>query len=464
MSKERKEKAAKRKAARQERKNVTPDTTVYESTHSENGRVLDAATVTADSNLKPIVAKAEVQNPVGMAGPQSRPVGYPLPKLDPIEGQAVVQNQAGLAESNDGALPRLPEIKGKSVVQNPVGLAGTEKKPVTLSDLLEERRQAARDAKTDAVKMQKYYALTDVFKALGQLGGTAVGGAIGGNMLDSAPVVEGYQPSRGYLDAIESAKQANERLRALDDKAFNLALRDEERSYEQQQKKLDRDFQRDMKKLDAELRAAEADKDFQKRAELQKEMAELQHQHDMEKEELRAKSEKELRKMIIEGNLAEKKISKERVDAQMGKSGSSSSASATGGTPVQTRFTGKKIPVIFKDKTMVDIPSDAYDVIKDSIMGQEIGDEFVDKDNVNRIIRDNPQLFNEYMKILGLIEPTASAQKTGQADIETPINLNSGTYPYYQYVDNVNPANKPSNYVEANPKNGTFEISGYKRK
>lgn len=462
MSTERKEKVAKRKAERQSKK--TSPEVGYPSTHSENGRVLDAATVTADSNLDPLTAKAEVQNPAGIADRQTRPVGYPLPKLEPITGQAVVQNPAGLSEINDGRLPSLPDIKGQAVVQNPSGLAGAEEKPMTLSDYLAEQRANLQKDKTDSVKMQKYYALTDALKALGQMGGSAIGGAIGGNVLDSAPAVDAYKESRGYLDAIENAKQANERLRALDDKAFNLALRDEERSYEQQQKKLDRDFQRDMKKLDAELRAAEADKDFQKRAELQKEMAELQHQHDMEKEELRAKSEKELRKMIIEGNLAEKRISKEIVDTQMGKSGSSSSASATGGTPVQTRFTGKKIPVIFKDKTMVDIPSDAYDVIKDSIMGQEIGDELVDKDNVNRIIRDNPQLVNEYMKILGLIEPTASAQKIGQADIETPINLSSDIYPYYQYVDNVNPANKPSNYVEANPENGTFEISGYKRK
>ena len=85
--------------------------------------------------------------------------------------------------------------------------------------------------------MQKYYALTDALKALGQMGGTAIGGAIGGNMLDSASKVDEYKPSRGYLDAIEKSKKANDRLRALDEKEFNLAynknLREEERAYKQ---------------------------------------------------------------------------------------------------------------------------------------------------------------------------------------------------------------------------------------
>lgn len=453
MSTPRKNKVAKANEEKAQRKIEMPKATIDDksiamgqieqlNTHHDNGRVIDAATVTAEQNTMPqLQAKAEVQNKTGLAG-----------------------NNA----MRKGTLPQLDNIQAKAEVQNPTGLAGNEEKPKSWSELLEERRNALKQEKTDAIKMQKYHALSDVLKAIGQMGGAAVGGAIGGNALDSAPAVGEYKESRGYLDALERAKQANDRLRALDEQGFKLAYskqeRDEERAYAEKQKAEQRAHEAEQK---AEERAYKAKMEEEDRK-FQKEMADYRAKIEQAATEgnlrLKAQLEAQAAEKEYAHEAAMKKLSLEITRLQMGKSGSSSSASATGGIPVQTRFTGKKIPVIFKDKTMVDIPSDAYDVIKDSIMGQEIGDEFVDKDNVNRIIRDNPQLVNEYMKILGLIEPTASAQKIGQADIETPINLNSGTYPYYQYVDNVNPANKPSNYVEANPENGTFEISGYKRK
>lgn len=112
--------------------------------------------------------------------------------------------------------------------------ATTAEKPLTIEELLANQRASIKNEKTDSAKMQKYYALTDALKALGQMGGTAIGGAIGGNMLDSASKVDEYKPSRGYLDAIEKSKKANERLRALDEKEYNLAVRDEDRAYKKQ--------------------------------------------------------------------------------------------------------------------------------------------------------------------------------------------------------------------------------------
>jgi hypothetical protein len=83
-------------------------------------------------------------------------------------------------------------------------------------------------------------------KALGQMGGAAIGGAIGGNALDSAPKVAEYKANRGYIDAFEKAKQANDRLRTLDEKEFNLNYakqqRDEERAYREQIAEAERKF------------------------------------------------------------------------------------------------------------------------------------------------------------------------------------------------------------------------------
>lgn len=136
-------------------------------------------------------------------------------------------------------------------IQNPVTATSAvdststtaEEKPLTIGELLANQRASIKNEKTDSAKMQKYYALTDALKALGQMGGTAIGGAIGGNMLDSAQKVEEYKPSRGYLDAIERSKKANERLRELDEKEYNLAVRDEDRAYQKQLTEDNRSYQ-----------------------------------------------------------------------------------------------------------------------------------------------------------------------------------------------------------------------------
>lgn len=388
MSTPRKNKVAKANEERDKRKIVMPKATIDDkaiaqeqiaqlNTHHDNGRVLNAATVTAEKQQMPqIQAQAEVQNPTGLAGKNAM---------------------------SKGALPQLDNIRAQAEVQNPTGLAGAENKPKTWSDLLAEQREQLKQDKTDAVKMQKYHALSDVLRAIGQMGGSAIGGAIGGSALESAPAVGEYKESRGYLDALERAKQANERLRALDDKGFQLALRDEERSYEQQQRKLDKDYQMKMKKLDAEIRAAEAEKDFQRRAQLEKEILALKNEYEVNMENLRAENEQTIRQMIINGDLESKRIGQETVKLQMTGKGSGNAAG---------RFTGKNKPVLFKGNVTIDMPEDAYKEIRDSLINQEVGGIDVDKDNVDRVIRDNPELITEMLIGLGVLERPESALTT----------------------------------------------------
>lgn len=124
-------------------------------------------------------------------------------------------------------------------------------------EIMKERRKGLVQEKTDAEKMQRYHALTDVFNAFGKMGGSVVGGAIGGDALVGTSTKE-YKPNRGYLDAIEKAKTANDRIRALDDTAFQLQankqLRDEQwaredkkiaeqREYEAKVRQIEMDFQ-----------------------------------------------------------------------------------------------------------------------------------------------------------------------------------------------------------------------------
>lgn len=153
-------------------------------------------------------------------------------------------------------------------------------------DIMKERRKGLVKEKTDAEKMQRYHALTDVFNAFGKMGGSVVGGAIGGDALVGTSTKE-YQPNRGYLDAIEKAKTANDRLRALDDTAFqfqmNKQLRDEQwaredkkiaeqREYETQVRQIQMDFQTERDRLHREWAVA----DMERKREIEIELANLQ--------------------------------------------------------------------------------------------------------------------------------------------------------------------------------------------
>lgn len=172
-------------------------------------------------------------------------------------------------------------------------------------DIMKERRKGLVKEKTDSEKMQRYHALTDVFNAFGKMGGAAVGGAIGGDALVGASAKE-YQPNRGYLDAIEKAKAANDRIRALDDTGFqfqlNKQLRDEQRDYEdkvranqwaREDQKIaeQRDYEDKVRQIEMDFKSQETilqrqweeamrSKNFEEQAKLEKELLKLSNEYE----------------------------------------------------------------------------------------------------------------------------------------------------------------------------------------
>lgn len=224
MSEERKAKAAARRAARKQRNSASVE-------------------------HKPIdVVKPELDIDYTVDKPNELNYDWVKDGKTPNE---VAYTLTGTTENTPDTVANVENIAAGTPVVNTPSVA-TAEKPITIADLLANQRMSLKNEKTESAKMQKYYALTDALKALGQMGGTAIGGAIGGNVLDSAPSVTEYKPSRGYLDAIEKTKKANEKLRALDEKEYNLAVRDEDRAYKKQLIEDERDYK---DKVKAEERA-----------------------------------------------------------------------------------------------------------------------------------------------------------------------------------------------------------------
>ena len=293
-------------------------------------------------------------------------------------------------------------VKTPAVPTTPVATANVEKTK-TFSDYLAEQRKNLTKEKTDAAKMQKYYALTDALGAIGKMGGVAIGGAIGGNVLDSAPKVEDYKESRGYLDAFEKAKQANDRLRKLDETEFQLAYnkqqRDEERAYKAEQDKiareysaaqaeLNRQWQAEQQRITREWNQAVADKDFARQAELKKELTKMEQDFKLK-----------YQKIANAHDTAIKNISKEIVNIQ--NSG------------------GKKVPIGFKNGTGITVPKAYYDDMLEFFIGDDWDGHKVTKDNVKTYIRNHPDKVNAYLSMFGL---GTSAETKTEATEETPNN------------------------------------------
>lgn len=363
-----------------------------------------------------------------------------LNKIEPVQGKATVNNGP-----RGSVIPDVVPVQGKAVAMNqeqasvPVNPAT---KPLTLSDMLAPLRNSIVKEKTDAAKMQQYYALADAFSALGKMGGAAIGGAIGGNALDSAPNVGEYKESRGYLDAFERAKQANDRLRALDEKAFSLALRDEERSYRQQEAKLDREYRRQMAILENDLRAAQAKKNAELELEVKTKIENLTHQHDMDLANLRGQQA-----------IEEKKLSKEIVDSQMaGRNGGNSSNGGVIGKDI--------IPVRFSNREVVNIPAGYYDLIANSLIDRDINGVYVDKTNVNRVIEDNPDLIKEYLVDYGLmeapaVEPVSAKNEASEESVPKKKTLKERAAEYGKLAGTI----VPGTYNGLNQKNSSTDTA-----
>lgn len=315
-------------------------------------------------------------------------------------------------------------------------------KPATFSDMLAPLRASAIQDKTDAQKMQKYYALTDALGALGKMGGAAIGGAIGGNVLDSAPAVGEYQPSRGYVDAFERAQRANDRLRALDDKQFQLAYskqqRDEERAYAEkktredrayqaEQNRINREFQAEQARLTREWNKAVADGNREAQAKIEKDLAVLRHQNDMA-----------LQRLKNQGALDEKTA---------GQAYSKWQADMYNTTPIR-----------FSDGTTIKIPDNYYEAIRRSLINTKVNDKAITKDNVDSFIVNNPALINQYLADWGFVP---NKQEEQAPVTQTPTVQKT---PYSEPSSRIDYANEqgPSSHNEI--KEGSDEASMEEKK
>ena len=252
-------------------------------------------------------------------------------------------------------------------------------KPKTIQDYFNEYKQAAIKDKTDAQKMQQYYALTDVLKTLGQMGGGIVGGAIGGSITDNMPNVGEYKASQNYINAFENAKKAKDRLRELDNQQFQLALNMDERTWKQQQAALDREYRMQEKALDnqwqmtffdykTKIEQAIADKDFARKAQLQKELQAAKQAHELEKTKL-------------SGDYS---LKARRISADSGRDSSPKTKTRT---------------IDFIDDSKITVSEDDYQRIQDYFIGGTYGseDEEITNKNIKKFIRENPDMIKEFL-------------------------------------------------------------------
>lgn len=376
-----------------------------------------------------------------VAGPNADKLGYTLENVDGSFNRYKV-NQPEYQENINEVALKLPS--GASV-ENPSTLATksqsneaasitpevVEEKPLTLSDYLAEQRKKLTKDKTDSIKMQKYYALTDALGALGKMGGAVVGGAIGGNVLDSAPNVGEYKPNRGYLDAVERTKKANDRLRELDEKEFQLSYskeqRDAERAYNEKVRAEDRKFRKEMAEYENQLAEARAEKNYEREKELLEKRAQLQLEHDTKIQQIRN-----------DADVALKNISKEIVELQMSGSG-------------DRGYTGKVEPVMFKDGSTLEIPYQLYEGLKRYFIGKKINGSMVDEEDVHQAIMNNPVIAKTYLRGFGFGLPNEPAKTANSVATKPNVQIGVGenAWPYWSYAENT--GSYPANSVEENP-------------
>lgn len=383
----RKERAAKRKAERKERK-ANVDALVNPQSFIENIKDI------RDNDLAAVTPQ----------GPSET-----APSAIEQASAKLMQDANKSAEAKISA-PTLPTFTGGEMSET------APEKPKSFAEILSERyedmRKAAKQEKTDAAKMQKYYALTDALRAIGQLGGTAVGGAIGGDLPDSAPAVDPYKESRGYLDAFERAKRANDRIKELDEKGFSLALRDEQRAYDQAMREEDRAYKEKLDALDKQWQ-----KDFYDyRSKIDQAIAqgnmELQAKLKKEQEEREQKYWEKRNAITQQHDIVMKAWGERIVNKQMGLDAN--------GNPKEDG-----VDFAFYDDNVkpTRIPTKRYkEMLAHYASMGKIGDTVVDEENVVSILKSNPQLVKSFLAKYGegndIVLPTAQTVVETE-DIET---------------------------------------------
>lgn len=302
------------------------------------------------------------------------------------------------------------KVPSGAQITNPSGIAtkviddkpATNKEETKLSpweQMLKERRKTLKQEKTDAAKMQKYYALADALKSLGKMGGTALGSVIGGGKaIDNATQVGEYKASRGYLDAFEKAKNANEALRKLDDTEFQLKYADEQKKEERKHQKqliaeerefklkvdqLDKQWQKDMIDYKAKIEQAATENNLALKAKYEAEAAALTQQY-----------WKERAKITHGYTMEEKRVGNETIQNQY--------------------KLYNTVPIGFKNGTGITVPKPYYEDMLQFFIDEENG---IDKDNVATYIRNNPDKVNAYLQMFGLssgtMTPTAAQTGAG---------------------------------------------------
>lgn len=330
-------------------------------------------------------------------------------------------NVAGTTSGIQSVKPQTTELTAPEM-KNPVAEAAKERieKRPSFSEMLSNsmaiQRQNAEKEKTDAAKMQKYYALADVFNSIGKLGGSAVGGAIGGNAADNAPVVDPYKESRGYLAAFEKAKAANDRLKALDDKAYALAATQEEREYNKrlrdadnqfklQLTALDHQWQKDLYDYKSKIDQAAAQGNLELKAKLEAEAKAAEQAYWKERAAISQGYQRELKNM-----------SADIVRLQMGL------GDGKGGKPVKTK------PFTFHNNTKTDIPETLYpEMLKYFASKGKIGSELVDEENVETVLRNHPELVNGFLRMYGYGKPVLDED-------DSEFVRNNYYFPMYSYM------------------------------
>ena len=373
-----------------------------------------------ERNVKPFLADV-VQNDI--KAKSITPVEQPIAK--PAEIAPVSTENTGEQSTFNAEAARVPIPKVDST--NLVSKANKTVTPLnTLTPweqmLANQRKQYEQD-KTDAVKMQKYYALTDALNAIGKMGGAAIGGAIGGDALGGAPNVGEYKESRGYLDAFERAKQANDRLRALDEKeftlAYNKAQRDDERAYKAQQDKitreyneaqakLNREWQAEQKRIEREWQEAVAEKNYERQVALKKEMLKLEQDFNLKYQSINNAHEK-----------AVKEISRDIVKMQTGSSKKNEKS------------------ILFKDKTSMNMSKQEYESMFDYFDGEVINGVKINKDNFKKFVKDNPELVKEFISDLrgNGNDTIAETNEEQSIDTESPFAFTGGIWDFPNNTD-----------------------------
>lgn len=355
-----------------------------------------------------------------------------------------LRNEAGNTQASINAgTPSLPNVAGttsgiQSVTPQTTGLTAPEmKNPVAeaakeriekrpsfsemLSNSMAIQRQNAEKEKTDAAKMQKYYALADVFNSIGKLGGSAVGGAVGGNMADSAPAVDPYKESRGYLAAFEKAKAANERLKGLDDKAYALAATMEEREYNKRLRDADNEFKLKLTDLDhqwqknfydykSKIEQAAAQGNLAMKAKLEAEAKAAEQAYWKERAAINHGYQRELKNMTAD-----------IVRLQMGLGYGKYGKYGKYGNPFKTT------PFTFHNNTKTDIPETLYpEMLKYFASKGKIGNEPVDNGNVESVLRNHPELVNGFLSMYGYGKPVL--------EDDSDFVRNNYYFPWYSYM------------------------------